>query len=197
MLQLRKGTNTERLSVTLLSGELSYCTDTKRLYVGDGSTVGGIGITEQALQLVSDRIVGNHAGIRVSFDTQTDAYLLENLGGVDSLSTLNDVEITAASSGHVLKYIDNVGWVNGQIGTTALSDVSTTTPSSMQVLTYNSDTSKWQPQDAVMHIQTGEVLLPVNLTVYAADGVSWDPLGLNQSLPYFVARINNQWVSIG
>lgn len=41
-LQVRRGTNAERLAVTPLAGELIFTTDTKQLYVGDGSTVGGI-----------------------------------------------------------------------------------------------------------------------------------------------------------
>jgi hypothetical protein len=40
--QLRRGTNAERLTTTLLAGELIYTTDTKLLYVGDGSTIGGV-----------------------------------------------------------------------------------------------------------------------------------------------------------
>lgn len=37
----RKGTNAERLLITPLEGEAIYVTDTKQLYVGDGTTVGG------------------------------------------------------------------------------------------------------------------------------------------------------------
>jgi len=40
-LRLRRGTNAERLTVTPQSGEIIYVTDSKKLYVGDGSTVGG------------------------------------------------------------------------------------------------------------------------------------------------------------
>ena len=40
-LQVRRGTNAERLGITPLAGELIYVTDTKQLYVGDGTTVGG------------------------------------------------------------------------------------------------------------------------------------------------------------
>lgn len=44
LLQLitRQGTNSDRLEVVLKSGELGYTTDTKRLFVGDGATLGGI-----------------------------------------------------------------------------------------------------------------------------------------------------------
>jgi len=43
LLQLivRQGTNSDRLNVILKSGELGYTTDTKKLYVGDGVTLGG------------------------------------------------------------------------------------------------------------------------------------------------------------
>lgn len=37
----RKGTNAERLLITPLEGEAIYVTDTKQLYLGDGSTIGG------------------------------------------------------------------------------------------------------------------------------------------------------------
>ena len=40
-LRLRRGTNAERLTITPESGEIIYVTDSKKLYVGDGSTVGG------------------------------------------------------------------------------------------------------------------------------------------------------------
>lgn len=40
-LRLRRGTNAERLLVTPAEGELVYTTDTKLIYAGDGSTIGG------------------------------------------------------------------------------------------------------------------------------------------------------------
>ena len=40
-LQVRRGSNAERSGITPLDGELIYVTDTNKLYVGNGSTVGG------------------------------------------------------------------------------------------------------------------------------------------------------------
>ena len=40
-LRLRRGTNADRLTVTPAEGELLYTTDSKKIYAGDGSTVGG------------------------------------------------------------------------------------------------------------------------------------------------------------
>lgn len=41
-LLVRRGTNQDRKAITLSEGELGYTTDTNRLYVGDGSTEGGV-----------------------------------------------------------------------------------------------------------------------------------------------------------
>ncbi|CAB4127577.1 hypothetical protein UFOVP94_4 [uncultured Caudovirales phage] len=43
--QFRRGTNAQRLTITPVEGEPLYATDTHALYVGDGTTVGGIQIT--------------------------------------------------------------------------------------------------------------------------------------------------------
>ena len=40
-LRLRRGTNAERTAITPEAGELVYATDTKKVYVGDGTTTGG------------------------------------------------------------------------------------------------------------------------------------------------------------
>ena len=41
-IQVRRGTDAERLTVTLDQGEPCWVTDKKRLYLGDGVTVGGV-----------------------------------------------------------------------------------------------------------------------------------------------------------
>lgn len=44
-LRLRRGTNLERQSIIFQEGELVYITDTNDLYAGDGTTVGGIKVS--------------------------------------------------------------------------------------------------------------------------------------------------------
>ena len=44
-LQLRRGTDSNRLSITPVVGEPIFTTDTKKLFIGDGSTVGGITVS--------------------------------------------------------------------------------------------------------------------------------------------------------
>lgn len=43
-LRIRRGLNSQRTSVVLDTGEIAWATDTKKLYVGDGSTSGGVNI---------------------------------------------------------------------------------------------------------------------------------------------------------
>lgn len=50
-IQLYRGNNTARLALTPVSGHPVWTTDTKRLYVGDGSTAGGIPV-DRNIQLI-------------------------------------------------------------------------------------------------------------------------------------------------
>ena len=43
VLQVKRGLEGDRLGYTPLIGEMLYTTDTKRLYIGDGITLGGVG----------------------------------------------------------------------------------------------------------------------------------------------------------
>lgn len=53
-LRLRRGTSAERQLITPLQGELIYATDTKKIYVGDGATVGGVLVGPVSVDLVDD-----------------------------------------------------------------------------------------------------------------------------------------------
>jgi len=46
-IKLRRGSEAERSSVTFDEGELVYTTDTKRIYIGDGNTAGGISVSNK------------------------------------------------------------------------------------------------------------------------------------------------------
>lgn len=53
-LRVRRGTDAERLTITPALGELIYVTDTEKLFVGDGTTVGGNAIGPQLTDIVDD-----------------------------------------------------------------------------------------------------------------------------------------------
>ena len=62
-LKIRKGTDAERLTITPASGELIYTTDTKQIFVGDATTVGGIFIgpaSSEALTLGGNLTLGGY-----------------------------------------------------------------------------------------------------------------------------------------
>lgn len=52
---VRRGTDSERQLTTLTEGELGYCIDTQRLFIGDGITLGGIVAGNKFLGFASDR----------------------------------------------------------------------------------------------------------------------------------------------
>jgi hypothetical protein len=58
-IQLRRGTNAERALITPSEGELIYTTDTKILYVGDGSTLGGNQVSLSSTSVLQGQISGD------------------------------------------------------------------------------------------------------------------------------------------
>lgn len=74
-LQIRRGTNAERLAMTqaLAQGELLYVTDDQRLYIGNGATLGGVAITGYTNEDAQDAVApmftgGTHSGITFAYN---------------------------------------------------------------------------------------------------------------------------------
>ena len=85
-LQIRRGTEAERTAgggVVFAEGELIYVTDTDSLYVGDGSTAGGVLLTGSALATIGDYIVADT--INSTLDLQQNL----DLNGNDVIGTGN------------------------------------------------------------------------------------------------------------
>ena len=173
-LQLRRGTDAERTAnggVVFAEGELAYITDTEEVYVGDGTTPGGIRITGSAvgspsaltqnLSLAGFSISGSGTISATAFIG--DGSGLTNVGGggtgvIDgqeySISIKGDV--TGADSGIIVDsqnsivYADFVG--NGSLITDIeigqLTNVVVTSPVQDQVLTYQGGT--WVNADAAV-----------------------------------------------
>jgi len=81
-LLVRRGINADRVNVTLSEGELGYTTDTKRLFVGDGQTLGGSVVgnvysgASNNVQLFTEALKGDFG-----FSTDTNKlYILDGLG---------------------------------------------------------------------------------------------------------------------
>lgn len=74
-LRLRRGTNAERLTITPVAGELIYVTDTKRIFVGDGTTAGGVDIAAAA-------------GGALNGNLNLNTYTIDGFGAIDITGTI-------------------------------------------------------------------------------------------------------------
>lgn len=75
-LQIRRGTNAERLLIIPMVGELIYTIDTKKLYVGDGVTQGGNIVSGNDLQFIGD--------VKGSVISEDNTVLVDNVSNVIS-----------------------------------------------------------------------------------------------------------------
>lgn len=106
-LRLRRGTDAERQTITPLEGELIYTTDTEKLYVGDGTTVGGNPIdsdtiTDQLSDLSDVALAGLQDGQTIAYDANNNRFEPADLAS--SINDLTDVDTTGVSTGDVLKW---------------------------------------------------------------------------------------------
>ena len=86
-LKIRRGTNAQRQSVVLEQGELGYTTDTRRVFIGDGGTLGGssIGCTAHAPTITSNARLNLVNAVKG--DIVSDNSLLYQLTGSDASQT--------------------------------------------------------------------------------------------------------------
>jgi hypothetical protein len=103
-LKVRRGTNSQRLGVVLEQGELGYTIDTKRLFVGDGATLGGNSTGTVAFAPL------NSSGSRVSVtqavrnDIVNENGLLYQLSGTDYSALSSWAFIGTKVDGTTLEY---------------------------------------------------------------------------------------------
>ena len=72
-LQIRRGTTAQRLAITPLTGELIYDTTTGQLFVGNGTTLGGVTTTGISTEDAADTAAslfstGSHSGITFAYN---------------------------------------------------------------------------------------------------------------------------------
>lgn len=76
-LQIRRGNNAERQQITPAAGELIYVTDTKVIYIGDGTTQGGVPVINYSSGTIKDLAAevftqGVHNGITFTYNPLTN-----------------------------------------------------------------------------------------------------------------------------
>lgn len=140
-LQIRRGTDAERQLFIPLQGEIIFTTDTKKLYVGDGTTLGGVAVDTagggggepdgNTTYGISAETVSGGANLRLTgSDASTDNVKLA-AGSNVTISRTNADTITIAATGD-----------GGAVQLNELTDVVITgTPTTGQVLKY--DGTNW------------------------------------------------------
>jgi hypothetical protein len=99
-LQIRRGTNADRISITPEVGELLYTTDTNALYVGNGVVPGGI------LVSAGNTIYGNAQVLGLLASGNVNTINANTIGALT-------ISVVGVSSAGYLR-TDNYQWANGQ-----------------------------------------------------------------------------------
>lgn len=96
LIRIRRGTDSERQTTLLSAGEAAYTTDTKRFYIGDGTTVGGVNTSSKVFFGTSPTIsavIGD-----LFYKTNTSVfYLLTSTAGGDNLGNYARLTPNASS----------------------------------------------------------------------------------------------------
>jgi hypothetical protein len=104
-LRLRRGTDAERLLITPVQGELIYTTDTKKLYIGDGTAVGGRlveGAGSPDLAGLDDiNVAGAEDGQLLAYNSATLKWEASDLNGVVQGSNYQ-INITGSDSSTIV-----------------------------------------------------------------------------------------------
>jgi hypothetical protein len=134
-LRIRRGTDLERSTQLFDQGEIVYTTDTQRLYIGDGSTLGGIaatGFTTAEAQDAAASIFagGSHSGITFTYNSTTNTMDADVIGGI---GTTYGISAETSTGGVNLRLsgsdasADNVKFAEGSNITLTRTDASTIT----------------------------------------------------------------------
>ena len=117
-IKIRRGPDVDRLSVVLAEGEMGFTTDTKKLYIGDGITSGGIEVGgTTAAQLLKVQV---HNATGSTIAAGAVVYLNGNTGNKpNAVLAKADAEATSSKTiGLVIANISNNA--NGEIATDGL-----------------------------------------------------------------------------
>lgn len=125
-LRLKRGTDAQRLAITFEEGELVYTTDTKKLFVGDGTTVGGVpilssGILDQDIDLNNYDIIGS-GEISIVGDVIASRFIGDGslVTGI-TVDQLANANIVLPQAGDSLVY-DGVEWTNAILNSGGVVD---------------------------------------------------------------------------
>lgn len=155
--RLRRGTDAERLIITPEEGELIYTTDSKKIFVGDGNTLGGNAVDTTSL---------------INLESELGNLSIDSFGDVNSDSTV-------PSDGDVLAYDAATGdWRastvsgGGVTSIVALTDVDGTGLLNDDVLVYNSVTANFERETFRLEALRDVTFSNLNNSVLVYDNVA-------------------------
>ena len=167
-LQIRRGTTSQRLSITPLVSELVYDTTTKLVYVGDGVTAGGIAIDQDSSP---DFPLGDLSDITLEELAEGDILRYDGENWINSelsFSSLVGVNLNSPEINQVLKF-NGTSWTNenedSSLTVSALEDltnVEITDLATDQILKYNG--TNWVNGDIVL---PGSITADVTGSIFA------------------------------
>jgi hypothetical protein len=122
-LRLRRGTEADRTSITPVQGEPIYTTDTKKLFIGDGTTAGGVEVGGTSVSNASDnRIItsdGTSTGLSAETNLSFDGSMLNVTGSVIANSLTGSLQGTATTASYVLNAVSSSFATNSNTASTA------------------------------------------------------------------------------
>ena len=102
-LKVRRGTDTERMAVTPEIGEPVWATDTSTLYIGDGSTAGGIAVRGSAAGVTV--VQTKQQGI-TAIVADTTEYLVTAFTGISPLTAVTPHHFLIVSGLFMVETVD-------------------------------------------------------------------------------------------
>lgn len=136
-LQIRRGTEAERIAgggVVFSEGELIYITDTDALYIGDGSTGGGVFLTNNAVGILGDFIVADTG----ADDLKLQKNLNLNNNNITGIGNIN-IDGNIVATGNI-----NIGDETSDTVTITAQVDSNITPTSDSVYDLGSESLRWR-----------------------------------------------------
>ena len=169
-LQIRRGTTSQRLSITPLVSELVYDTTTKLVYVGDGVTAGGIAIDQDSSP---DFPLGDLSDIALEDVAEGDILRYDGTNWVNeelSLNSLDAVTITTPANNDIIKF-NGTSWVNSGLSFSTLPGVNLNSPEVNQVLKFNGTSWSNENEDSSLLVTALDDLTDVVINELVTDQV--------------------------
>lgn len=151
-LRIRRGTDLERIGIVFVEGELVYSTDTKRLYIGDGVTAGGVSVSD----LINDTSPQLGADIDLNGQDIVGFGNINISGDITATGTLTIPTIITDVQGSIFGD-DSQPLVDGANSKLVLDnnilsdfpDVDAENPFNGDVLEYSTSSGAWQPTNSI------------------------------------------------